>query len=316
MIIKILPDGASKKLFMHDEFLKKIFDKNIIIFGKNSFKKKAVVNILIKNYFRLKDKFFFKRKKNQFYNKHIINEKTNDLYTQNYLKIIFPNKNSNLTTFLKTINSRLSNLSKFKKNKYVVILYQVSKLNTIKQRKLFHIINRHLNHFFFIFTTNSLKKIITNIKHKTFCFSLLEWNFLWIGKQNLIEKKDFNVIFQKKKYNRLKNVFLKSKISNLIMISRSFEPFFFLFKIWKIFFFFHFKNNYKYICSQNQTIKILRDYCNTKVFLKLSLNITNLYEIGYFLYKIYVAVYSKKTAYLTISILFYFLYKNILKILV
>ena len=47
----------------------------------------------------------------------------------------------------------------------------------MQQKKLFQIVNKYLDYFFFIFTCSSLKKTINNIKDKTFCFPILEWTF-------------------------------------------------------------------------------------------------------------------------------------------
>jgi hypothetical protein len=310
-IIKILPCGISKTIYKTDSFFEKIFKKNILIFGKNKFKQKIIVDYLVKNYFTFKSLFFFdKKNNNQLFIKNIIKRKSVNSYNFNYFKIIFSRKEKNHLVFLKIINSKLSNWSKFKKNKFIVILYNISKLNKTKQKKLFQIVNKYLDYFFFIFTCSSLKKTINNIKDKTFCFPILEWTFFCKKKKNMLNTENCIGWLRQKKNKNMENICLKLKLLILTSIANYYKTFYFLVDFWKTFFFSHVRNSNKHIISKSNTIKIPAEYCSLKILLKKVFTFSNLYQNKYFLLKIHLPITWKKTTHLITLFIYNFFLKK------
>nr|UXY87925.1 hypothetical protein CcurKRNrm3_p066 [Cryptomonas curvata] len=297
-IIRIIATDISKKFYIPNDFFKKFLDKNLLIFGNDNCQKKAFVNFLIMSYCR---------SKNKFYNNGVIKKRIGYSYGDNYIKIIFPNKKNDQIFILKFLINKLSNLSKFKKNNFIIILYHISILNKATQRKLFSIIEKYLTHFFFIFIVDSLKKIITRIKHKTFCFPISKWAFFWKEKQNIIKKKKFKTFLDNKNYFKIKNIFLKLNLSSMKQL---FKFFFSIINFEAIFFFFLFKNCVRYNIFQDEIIKSIAEHCFIKVFLKKLLSILNLYEIKYFLSITHLHFIWKKTIYLITFILYKCFCKN------
>ena len=290
--IKIFFCTESNIISRINNFLKKNIKKNILIFGNNCLKRNLIVNHIIQYYFRFSKKYLPPQGQMQFYNK-------------NYIKFSFSNKKNNLTNYLKIIDHKLSNLSKFKKNKSILILYHISNLSKCEQIKLSNLIYKYKKYFYFIVTADSLNKLSFKLKHEIFFFPISCWNFFWIKEKKVITDKKEIFVFKKNILNITKNNTIKSSFLKILLIDSIFSSLILLKNFPKILLIFFFRNLKKNNLYQNQKTQLIVEKCLEISFLKYLINFIDLKS--FFLLRLNVNFTWKKTTYLIIYALYSFL---------
>jgi hypothetical protein len=294
-IIKILSIPEFKIILRIDRFFNKNLKNIILIFGKNNSKKKIIVNYLIQYYTRIIRKEFPVKKENQKFDK--INQEKNaySFSKVEYIKILYPKTKDVEVKFLKFLDSELSNLYKFKKNKKIVILYQISFLSKMGNKKLYNIIRKNLDNFFFIFTADSLSKLSIILKDNIFCFPISGWNNF----------------FKQKEIKRNKNNNKEVTQFNSILTNRFLGPLTEQNKIFKILFRFQFKSFKKYNIAKNEKLEITTEHCLEKFLLRKLVDLINSYYIIFSLFKLNMSFKWNKTKYLIAHIFYKLLQVNI-----
>nr|UXY88428.1 CPARA_3gp383 [Cryptomonas curvata] len=293
-IIKILSIPEFKIIFKIDKFFNKNLKNIILIFGKNNSKKKIIVSYLIHYYTRIIRKEFPTKKEFHMFDK-INQEKNADSFSKiEYVKILYPKTKVVEVKFLKFLDSELSNLYKFKKNKKIIILYQISFLSKMGNKKLYNIIKKHLDNFFFIFTADSLSKLSITLKDKIFCFPVSGWN-------NFFKQKKIKINYNNKEIVQFNSVLTNRFLGPLIKQKQ----------IFKILFWFQFKTFNKYNISKNEKLEITIEHCLENFLLRKLIDLINSYYTNFSLFKLELSLKWNKTKYLIAHIFYKLLQVNI-----
>nr|UXY86966.1 copper-exporting ATPase [Cryptomonas paramecium] len=190
-------------------FLNKRLNKNFLLTEKNNLKRKFIINCILKYY------------------KHQINCTIDSNLKLKCIKFIFNKKKNVKISF---IIEKIIGLSKFSRNKTVVIFYQICNINKTRQTHLLKEINKVKKNFFFIFTSCDMKKISSAIKKNVLVFYSDGLNFsLKKNKDHALKfkcavKKNIKITYQ---YTRFlvfnipwKNFVLYNRQLNFFLVRR------------------------------------------------------------------------------------------------
>jgi hypothetical protein len=292
-VIKILSISEFKIIFKLELFFNKNLKNHILIFGKNNSKKKIIVSYLIQYYTRIILKKFCIKKKYQKLDKINQCESSDFFPNVEYLKIIYPKTKEIESKFLTYLDNKLSNLSRFKKNIKIVVIYQITVWDKWGNKNLYNIIKKNFNNFFFIFTTDSLSKFSISLKDKIFCFPVSVWNNILSRKRNLVNVKNIKKIFKQKNNNK-KEILQMNSFSNDFFFDSLLKQK----RIFKILFRFQTENYNKYNFVKNGKIEITIEHCLEKILLRNLVDLINSYSTYFSLFKLNLNYKWNKTKFL------------------